>query len=96
MCTFDNQASRLGTLVKVSLDSTPTLQSVLNIKCLSSFYRSVGKRGALNNEPVCVSLEKDVSVEGDDVFKGPVDPAVTSAAPGWECPEDVMSTLERS
>lgn len=43
---------------------------------------------------VCVSLEKDVSVEGDDVFKGPVDLAVPSATLSWECPEDVMSTLE--
>lgn len=45
---------------------------------------------------MCVSLEKDVSVDGDDVFKGPVDPAVTSAILGQECPEDVMSTLEWS
>lgn len=45
---------------------------------------------------MCVSLEKDVSVDGDDVFKGPTDPPVTSAALVWECPEDVMSTLEWS
>lgn len=45
---------------------------------------------------MCVSLEKVVSVDGDDVFKGPVDPAVTSAVLGWECPEDVRSTRERS
>ena len=46
---------------------------------------------------MCVSLEKDVGVEGDDVFKGPVDPrAVTSAVSSWECPDDVMSTLEWS
>lgn len=42
------------------------------------------------------SLEKDVGVDGDDMFKGPVDPAVTSAAWVWECPEDVMSLLEWS
>lgn len=83
--------------VRLAILSSATLPSVSNIKCLSSFYWPVGKRGALNNEPVCVSLEKDVGVQGDDVFKGPVDPhAVTSAVLVWECPDDVMSTLEWS
>lgn len=40
--------------------------------------------------------KKGLSVYGDDVFKGPVDPAVTSAVLGRECPEDVMSILEQS
>lgn len=45
---------------------------------------------------MCVSLEKDVGVDDDDGFKGPVDRAVTSAVLSRECPEDVMSPLEWS
>lgn len=43
-----------------------------------------------------VSLEKDFGADGDDVFKGPVDPAVRSTMECWECPEDVTSSLELS
>lgn len=42
------------------------------------------------------SGKKGLCVNGDDVFKGPVDPAVTSAVLDGESPEDVMSTLEWS
>lgn len=44
----------------------------------------IGERGC-----VCFT---GLSLDGDDVFKGPVDPPGTSAGCCGECPEDVTST----
>lgn len=35
-------------------------------------------KGTFYNESLCVAVEKDVNVDGDDGFKGPMDPAVMS------------------
>lgn len=49
--TYDNQVSRWGTLLSLAVKvnwykfKVATQESVSNIKCLSSFYWSVGNRG---------------------------------------------------
>ena len=50
-------------------------------------------KGALCNETVCASQEEYATVDSSDVFKGLTDALLYWS---WECPEDVMSTLEPS